>query len=33
MFRGGRRERLPVMSKTELADRILDAVTPLFGKP
>ncbi|MEK7476762.1 MAG: bifunctional phosphopantothenoylcysteine decarboxylase/phosphopantothenate--cysteine ligase CoaBC [Candidatus Coatesbacteria bacterium] len=32
MFPGGRRDRLPVMSKTELADRILDAVAPLFRK-
>jgi phosphopantothenoylcysteine decarboxylase/phosphopantothenate--cysteine ligase len=32
MFRDGRRERLPVQAKAELAGRILDAVDPLFGK-
>jgi len=32
MHRNGRRERLPVMSKAELSDRILDAVAPLLGK-
>jgi len=32
MFRNGRRERLPVITKVELADRILDAVAPLLGR-